>query len=196
MGVAALGGHVECCGGLGERGAARAPGVSAHSLRRPVRSRGDCVARGSSRRRDCEVSPDSTSASKAIAPSTKHDDSIGEQDRLVHVVSDEQHGGAMTSAEPLEQRVHLDAREGVQRAEGLIEQHQLGLAHERSGERHALCLATRKREGPVPRVFGQAHFVERLKSASAQSPIDFRRREPSPSSTLVKTFSQGTRRAS
>ena len=82
------------------------------------------------------------------------DDSIGQEDRFVDVMGDEQHGGPMTCTESLEQRVHLDARERVQRAEGLVEQHQLRLAHERSGERHALCLAARERERPVPRVLG------------------------------------------
>ena len=44
--------------------------------------------------------------------------------------------------------VHLDPGQGVERAEGLVHQEQLGLAAERPGQRDPLGLAARERLGP------------------------------------------------
>jgi hypothetical protein len=44
--------------------------------------------------------------------------------------------------------VHAQAREGVERSEGFVEQEQLRLAHERARQGHPLLLATRELARP------------------------------------------------
>ena len=92
---------------------------------------------------------------------TEHEHAVGEQDGLVDVVRHEQHCGPVAVAQPPQQRVHPDPRQGVERTEGFVEQEQLRLAHHRAGERDTLRLAARKRLRPVALVSREADLVER-----------------------------------
>ena len=67
-------------------------------------------------------------------PVDEDDRTIGEQDRLVDVMGDQQYGGPMAHAQVLQQDVHPSAGQGVQRPERLIEQHQLRLPDEGAGQ--------------------------------------------------------------
>jgi len=51
----------------------------------------------------------------------QHDDAIGEHDRFVDVVGDEQRRETLLLPEPLDQALHADARERVQGAERFVE---------------------------------------------------------------------------
>jgi hypothetical protein len=84
----------------------------------------------------------------------EHHRSIGQQDGFVDVVGHEQHGGAMTRTETLQERVHLDTGESVEGPKGLVQQHELRFSHERSSQRDALRLASRERERPIVGVLG------------------------------------------
>ena len=95
----------------------------------------------------------------------EHEHPVGEQQGFVDVVGDEQHGGAVAGTQLLHQRVHTDAGERIERAERLVEEEQLRLAHERSGERGTLRLAAGQGLRPVVLVTGQADLAERLATA-------------------------------
>lgn len=75
-------------------------------------------------------------------------DPVGKRDGLLHVVRHEQRGKAMLTPQPLDQRMHLDAGQGVERAERLVQQQQLRTMHERARQRDALPLAARQLRGP------------------------------------------------
>ena len=87
---------------------------------------------------------------------------VGHLHGLLLVVGD-QHGGhvqrVVQVAQPAAQlRAHL----GVERAEGLVEQEDLGLDGERPGERHALALAAGELRGVALGQVGQADQLEQL----------------------------------
>jgi hypothetical protein len=52
----------------------------------------------------------------------EHDGSVGEQQRLVHIVSDEQHRWLVPLPQLCQQPVHAQPRERVQSTKGLIQQ--------------------------------------------------------------------------
>jgi len=79
----------------------------------------------------------------------EHEYAIGEQHGFVDVVRDQQNSGMVPGAELLDEGVHLDAGERVERTERLVEQQQVGLAHQGPSQRGALRLASRQRLGPV-----------------------------------------------
>ncbi len=90
----------------------------------------------------------------------------------------------------LDQPLHLDARERVQRAERLVEQQQARVVHQRPRQRHALPLAAREPRGP---------FARRARPAPpgpARLAASSRRRAARPSVTLSSTRFHGSRRAS
>ena len=66
------------------------------------------------------------------------DDAVAHVDRLVDVVGDEQHRRAARFPEAQHLVLHAHAREGVERAERLVEQQHLRVIDQRAGERDAL----------------------------------------------------------
>src|SRR3954466_7789994 len=50
-------------------------------------------------------------------PFAQHEDAVGERDGLGHVVRDEESGEAALQPDPLEELMHVDPRQGVERAE-------------------------------------------------------------------------------
>ena len=70
-----------------------------------------------------------------------HDDLVGQRHRFVLVVRDE-HGGRLQAVVQLAQLdAHQLAELGVERAQRLVHQKRLGLAHDRAAERDALAVA-------------------------------------------------------
>ncbi len=121
----------------------------------------------------------------------EHEHAVGEHDRFVDVVGDEQDRRVVARAELGHEAVHPDARERVECAEGLVEQQQVGFAHECSGERRPLGLAARQRLGPVLLVAVEADFLERGPAAVVGVA-----RRASPRATLGSTLAHGSRRGS
>lgn len=66
------------------------------------------------------------------------DDPVGERDRLVHIVRDQQHGGTVPFVQAGQQGVHTGPGECVERAERLVREEQFGLAYQGAGERDPL----------------------------------------------------------
>ena len=97
------------------------------------------------------------------APRAQHGHGVGERERFLLVVGDEERaraGGAQDRRDLLAQAL---AQAGVERGERLVEQHDLGIGRQRAGERDALALAARElvrvRRGPV----GEADEREALR---------------------------------
>ena len=76
-------------------------------------------------------------------------DAVGEQDRLVDVVGDEQDRLAELLLQPLHLVLQALAGERVDRAEGLVHEQQGGVGRERAGDADPLRLAARKLARPL-----------------------------------------------
>lgn len=72
----------------------------------------------------------------------QHDDAISESRGFFRVVSDEHCGEASFHPEPLDERLHIEARQSVERPERLVEEEQFRLSDERPGQRNPLFLAS------------------------------------------------------
>ncbi len=68
----------------------------------------------------------------------QHDDTVGQQHRLVHVVRHHHHGGAAFRHDALQLVLQPGTGEGVERAERLVHQQQLGLHRQSPGDADAL----------------------------------------------------------
>ena len=77
-----------------------------------------------------------------LQPAGAHDaDPVGDRQRLLLVVRDEQGGGADLALDPADLVAQLGAHLGVQRGQRLVEQQHLRLDRQRPGQRDALLLA-------------------------------------------------------
>ena len=130
-----------------------------------------------------------------MRPPLDHDDAVGERDRLGDVVGDQDRGEALVEPDALQQLLHLDAGQRVERAERLVERQDLRLADQRAGQRHALLLAAGQHRRPLAGAIGEADLAQAcrapapLASAPAAMPV-------SPTSTLSTTRAQGSSRGS
>jgi hypothetical protein len=92
----------------------------------------------------------------------KHDESVGEIDRLVDVVSDEEGGEALPTPERLDLLLEGEPGEGVERAEGLVEEEDAGPGGEGSGEGDPLSHATRELGGKGSLVADEPDELDQL----------------------------------
>ena len=74
-----------------------------------------------------------------------HGDPLAHGQRLELVGRGVQHGRAEIAVQPLELGPHVVAQLGVEVGQGLVEQQQLGPAHQGAADRDALLLAARRR---------------------------------------------------
>ena len=122
---------------------------------------------------------DSCHAVRVADAAVAHDhDAVGEGDRLIDVMGDEQHRGVVLPAQLSNQVVHADPGDRVECRERLVEQDQLGLGHQRTRKRDALCLTAGKLFGPSPFAICEVHVGQRLagslvgvRSAQAQGHV-------------------------
>ncbi len=68
----------------------------------------------------------------------------------------------MLQPEPLDQLLHLDAGQRIQRAQWFVQQQQAWLVDQRAGQRHALLLPAGQGRRPLVGAFGQADLGQRL----------------------------------
>src|SRR5207237_2401766 len=95
-------------------------------------------------------------------PGVEDGDAVGEGERLVLIVGDEDAGQAdavMEGAQPFAQG---DADAGVERAERLVEEQQPGLNGEGAGEGDALALTAGELRREAPLEAGELDEVEQL----------------------------------
>src|ERR1700679_1244605 len=88
------------------------------------------------------------------------EDPVCEQNCLVDVVRHKQGCRLVTLAELLEQPVHLEAREGIERAERLVQQQQPRLPNEGPRQRNALRLTAGQRAWPGISAGGDPNLVK------------------------------------
>ncbi len=81
-------------------------------------------------------------------PGAQHEHTVGQQHRLLDVVGDEEDAGPVTGAQVRHEVLHAQASQGVERGEGLVEEEELGFAHEGAGQGDPLGLAARERSRP------------------------------------------------
>ena len=107
------------------------------------------------------------------------DDAIGEHDGFVDVVGDEQRREGLFLPEALDETLHADTRERVERAERLVEEQQAGLREQRAGERNTLLFSARQRARRIPRTVRETDVRE-------QRPRLLRRLPPEPEEDVVE----------
>jgi hypothetical protein len=87
-------------------------------------------------------------------PLAQHRDPVGERERLVLVVGDQQRGDVLALLDAPHLVAHRHASGRIERRERLVEQQRARLEGERAGERHALLLAAGELRGkPVAEPF-------------------------------------------
>jgi hypothetical protein len=91
-----------------------------------------------------------------------HEDPVGEQDGLLDVVRHQQHRAAAPLPQLAHQTLGLDAGERVERAERLVQQQEIGLAHQRPCQGGALGLAAGEGLGPCVRTVAQTDLLQGL----------------------------------
>ena len=87
-----------------------------------------------------------TSISSCTSPGMRrqHQDAVGEKDRLVEIVGDEDDGDVDLAPDFQQMRLHRAARLRIERAERLVHQQDARLIGERAHDRHALLHAARQ----------------------------------------------------
>ncbi|MNW02478.1 hypothetical protein D3C71_1982720 [compost metagenome] len=69
------------------------------------------------------------------------DDAVGKRHGLGHIVGDKYGGKVLLLPDALQELLHLDARQGVERAERLVECQDERVSDQGTGKRHALLLS-------------------------------------------------------
>ena len=82
-----------------------------------------------------------------------HIDGVGEEHRFAQIMRHQHHGHAARGLNVAQHAPQLLAREGVERAEGLVEHQDLGLVDQRAADRRALLHAAGQLPGEF---FGEA----------------------------------------
>ncbi len=182
------------CGRLCESNSA----MAAHLLPQPVGDRGGQL--GDLGRVDAAgpVDVDRELVDHPAGPARQQHDAVAEADRLADVVGDEQHGEAALAPDPLELVVEQVAGHGVERAEGLVHQQDVGLLGERPGQRDPLAHAAGQLVGPLasPKPL-EVHEVEQLgRPAACARRCAARRAAGAPARRCPRTVSHGNSAAS
>ena len=107
--------------------------------------------------------------SRTIRPGPRRHDPhpVPEIHRLGDGVGDDEHGGLDLVPQVHDEPLHLEARRLVEGRERLVHQDDLGLEHERSGDRHPLLLPARELVRVLPLVATEADL---LASTPARGP--------------------------
>ena len=93
-----------------------------------------------------------------------HDDQpVGHGQRLLLVVRDHHRGQAQLLLQLADLDAHLLPQLGVEIGQRLVEQQDVGLDHERAGERHALLLPARQLARQALRQTFEAHQAQHLR---------------------------------
>ena len=111
------------------------------------------------------------------APVAQHGDAVGERQRLVLVVGDEQRGDVLPLLDAPDLVAHREAGRRVERRQRLVEQQRTRLEHQRAGERDALLLAAGElARQPVAETGEVDQLQHRLRTPLALAHVDLRTR--------------------
>jgi len=119
-------------------------------------------------------------------------DAVGEQDRLVDVVGDEERRQAVLLDQRRDLLLHLQPRQGVQRRKGLVQKKKFRRPYQRARNGDALRLAAGQRQRPGVGARQQVDLVQGGQRALANSLRSPRR----PRTTFSQTSFHGSSRAS
>ena len=101
----------------------------------------------------------------AAGPPAHHIDRVGEKDGLAQVVRHQHAGEALLQPQRLHDAPQLLAREGVERAERLVEHQELGLVDQRPAQVRALLHAARELPGILVGKIGETDRLQQLHGA-------------------------------
>jgi hypothetical protein len=87
---------------------------------------------------------------------------VGQEDAFAQVVRDQDDVELLHRVQVAQDAPQLFTREGVQRAEGLVQQQHLGLVHQGAADAGALLHAARQLPGKLVFVTAQAHALEQV----------------------------------
>ncbi|MNY26498.1 hypothetical protein D3C86_1603520 [compost metagenome] len=90
------------------------------------------------------------------------DHPIGNRHRFTDVVGHQQHGKAVLLPEAFDQLLHFNASQGIQGAQGLVQQQQARLVDQRAGQGHTLLLPTGQGRRPLVGAVRQAYRFQRF----------------------------------
>ena len=99
-------------------------------------------------------------------PGRHHRDALGEKDRLLHVMGDEDHGLARALPDAQQFVLHEAAGLRVERAERLVHQEDARVDREGAGDRGALLHAARELRGVAVLEPGQSDEVDEVAGAA------------------------------
>lgn len=123
----------------------------------------------------------------------KHD-AVGQQYGLIDVVRDHEHRLTRGRNDTKQFVLNRAARQGIERAEGLVEQQHFGLNGKRPGNAHALLHAAGKLGGFFVERMAQIHHLEIMAAVIqhlAARPLGHRERTAN--ATLPSALNQGSR---
>ena len=107
------------------------------------------------------------------------DHPVRDSDRFGDVVGHQQHSEAMLLPQALDQLLHLDAGQRIQRAQWLVEQQQTWAVDQRAGQRHTLLLPAGQRCRPLMATIRQTNrrqgFLGLLAPVAGKTEADVRR---------------------
>ena len=98
-----------------------------------------------------------------------HRNAVGEHQRLLLVVGDEDRGEAKLALQPADLELHGLAQLAVEGTERLVEQQKARIEHDGARQRHALLLAARELPGQARLVARQLDHGDRLADAASRS---------------------------
>src|SRR6266568_2651897 len=124
----------------------------------------------------------------------QHHHAVGEVDRLVDVVGDEDNGDVEFIAHPQDQVLELEAGLRVDRGERLVHQQQLGLVDKRPGDRHPLLHPARQLPRVLPPEVGGIRPARHRSSVVLPAPLGPTTQTNSPRPTS-KVMSASARRS-
>src|SRR3984957_10600404 len=90
-----------------------------------------------------------------------HEDTVGERDGLVDVMRHQQHARPVLGDQFTHQIMHADARQRIERREGLVQQQKLWFLHQGPRQRDALSLSAGQIARPVVETIAKSDLGER-----------------------------------
>jgi hypothetical protein len=89
-------------------------------------------------------------------------DPIGQRNGFGDVMGDEDRRKSLIVPDSFQQPLHGNPRQGVERAEWLVERQHAGIADQGARQRHALLLSAGEHRRPLPALVVEADFAQRL----------------------------------
>ena len=96
-----------------------------------------------------------------------HQDAVGERDRFRHVMRHQDCREGLLAPDPLQQPLHGNPRQRIERAKRLVERQHARIADKCACERDALLLPAGKHRRPLYAFIAEADFDQRLLGACA-----------------------------